>query len=285
MQPVAKETIDILLPLAMAALAASCGTVILAIPAGIVLALLWKLIEIDVAESLVNVTNAMWSYKQELVCAIWGGLAIDYRSAEERATETIANMAGLSALDKVALRMMFGPWAIGLCAKAWANQTAWALANVDPGGCVTCKWWSRDTWEHPPCPGTWTGTFDCSSKGRVSVNSNTWAYSETFNLPDILTNVDIAIAAKWSSVHPSGWTVGWVAVQYQDAGLVWHDVCFLDCTNNVAAGGLNDNDDWLGNKTIPRNVLRIKLYGQPGQTQTDPWPCELSFLQVTIVPV
>jgi len=285
MQPVAKETIDILLPLAMAALAASCGTVILAIPAGIVLALLWKLIEIDVAESLINVQNAMWSYKQELICSIWGGLATDYRAAEERATETIANMAGLSALDKVALRMMFSPWAIGLCAKAWTNQTAWALANVDPGACATCAWWSRKTWAMPPCPGIWTGTFACSDKGRTSVRDVTWAISETFTLPDILTNMNFHLEAKWSSAHPAGWTVGWIRVQYQDAGLNWVNIGTLDCTNNTAAGGLNEREVDVLNAGVARNVIRVRIEGQPGQPQTDPWPCEVSFFQMTVEPV
>jgi len=100
-----------------------------------------------------------------------------------------------------------------------------------------------------------------------------------------LTNVDFHLEAAWSSVHPSGWTVGWIIVQYQDAGLVWQDVGNLDCTNNVAAGSLNEREVDLLNKTIPRNVLRIKVNGQPGQTQTNPWPCELASLQMTVEPV
>jgi len=193
LQPVARETIDILLPAAMAVLATMCGTVVLAIPVGVLLAVLWKLIEIDVAGSMQDVTNSLWSHKQELICAVWGGLAVDYSAVEERATEVITNMPGLSALDKIALRMLYSPWAIGLAEKAWTNQTAWALANVDAGVCDTCDWWFRKTWTLPPSPATWTGTFTTTPEGRLGVKSDTLAYSEDFVLPDVVTNVDFRI--------------------------------------------------------------------------------------------
>ncbi len=285
MQPVAKETIDILLPAAMVALAAMAGTIVLAIPVGILLALLWKLIEIDVAGSMADVRNAIWSYQHELICAVWGGLGADYRAAEERATDVIEGMDGLTALDKLALRMMFSPWAIGLAEKAWTNQTAWALANVSAGVCDLCTFWTRKTWNLPPCSGPWTGTFTCTPQGRLGIKSVTFAYSENFTIGSIATNVDVNMQCSWSSTHPSGWTVGTMWVQYQDVGLVWHDVCALTCTNNVVAGLMNSAEDDLLNKAIPRNVLRIKLNGQAGQTQTNPWPFEVGVVQITFTPV
>lgn len=285
LQPVARETIDILLPAAMAVLATMCGTVVLAIPVGVLLAVLWKLIEIDVAGSMEDVTNAMWANKQELICAVWGGLDEDYRAAEERATEVIANMDGLSALDKIALRMLYSPWAIGLAEKAWTNQTAWAIANVDAGACDTCAWWFRKAWILPPVPALWTGTFTPTPEGRLGVKADTWAYSESFVLPDVITNIDFAIEGQWSSVHPSGWTVGYIWLQYQDVGLVWQNVGALTCTNNTSAGGINTVAGNLLNRAIPRNVLRFRLVGQAGQMQTNPWPFETSYIRVTAEPV
>lgn len=285
LQPVARETIDILLPAAMAVLATMCGTVVLAIPVGVLLAVLWKLIEIDVAGSMQDVTNSLWSHKHELICAVWGGLAEDYRAVEERATEVIANMSGLSALDKIALRMLYSPWAIGLAEKAWTNQTAWAIANVDAGVCDTCAWWFRKTWTLPPVPALWTGTFTPTPEGRLGIKADTLAYSETFTLPDILTNVDFAIEGQWSSVHPSGWTVGYIWLQYQDVGLTWQDVGAITCTNNAGAGAINTVNSNLLNRAIPRNVLRFKLNGQAGQMQTNPWPFEVGYIRVTAEPV
>lgn len=284
LQPVASETIDILLPAAMVALASMCGTLVLAIPVGVLLALLWKLIEIDIAGSLVDVQNALWANRDELICAVWNGLAIDYSSAEENATEVISNIDGLSVLDKLALRMLYSPWAIGLCEKAWTNQTAWALANTAAGACDLCTWWSRETWTLPPCPGAWTGTFTCTSQGFLGIKADTLAYSNTFTLPDILTDVDFELECHWTSVHPTGWTVGTLWVQYQDVGLVWHDVAALTCTNNAAAGALNITSGDLLDRTIPRNVLRIKLNGQAGQMQTDPWPYEVCYVRMTAEP-
>lgn len=285
LQPVLSETIDILLPAAMVALATMAGTLVLAIPVGMLLALLWKLIEIIAAGSIQNVTNSMWAHKQELICAVWGGLANDYRAVEERATEVINGMSGLSPLDKVALRMLYSPWAIGLVEKAWTNQTAWAIANVDAGMCDTCTWWFRKTWTLPPCPDTWTGTFTCTPEGRLGVKSDTLAYSENFVLPDVVTNINFAIDGEWSSAHPSGWTVGYIWLQYQDVGLVWQDIGALTCTNNTGIGGMNTINGNLLNRAVPRNVLRFKLVGQAGQGQTNPWPFETGYLRVTAEPV
>lgn len=283
MQPVVSETIDILLPGAMVALATMCGTTVLLIPVGVLLALLWKLIEIDVAGSMVDVTNAMWANKQELICAVWNGLAVDYQTAQQNAKEVIANMDGLSALDKAALMLMYSPWAIGLAEKAWTNSTAWALANVSAGACDTCVWWARETWTLPPCPGDWTGTFSCTPEGRIGIKSDTVAYSNTFVLPDILANVDFDLEYHWTSVHPYGWTVGTIWVQYQDSGMVWQNVGAMTCINNAPPASMNTGRGELLDKTIPRNVLRLKLDGYAGQGQSDPWPFELGYVQVTAV--
>jgi len=284
MHPTAEQTIDILLPAAMVAIAAWVGTLALAIPVGIILAVLWALIEIDVAGSMENVTNAMWANKQELICAVWNGLAIDARAAEESAHVVIDSIDGLSALDKIALRLLYSPWAIALCVKAFDNETAWAVAHVTPGQCDTCEWWTQEIWALPPCPGAWTGTFTCTPEGRLGIKSDTLAYSDTFVLPDILQSVDFTLAIEWTSVHPVGWTVGYVWVQYQDIGEGWHDVAALTCTNNAIAGTVNTASGDLIDKTIPRNALRIKCNGQAGQSQTNPWPFEVGYVKLTAVP-
>jgi hypothetical protein len=226
----------------------------------------------------------MWANKHELICAVWNGLAIDYQAAEQNAKEVIANIDGLSALDKVALMLMYSPWAIGLAEKAWTNSTAWALANVNPGGCDTCEWWGRTSWTLPPCPDVWTGTFSCTTEGRLGLGADLDAFSDTFTIPDIGVNVDFSIEAHWTSVHPSSWTVGTVWIQYQDVGLDWHNVGAITCINNAAPGNMCTVIADVLDKTIPRNVLRVSCDGYAGQPQENPWPFEVGFIQVTSIP-
>jgi len=280
--PVGENTIDILLPAAMVALAAACGTVVLAIPVGLLLALLWQLIEIDVHGSIVNVTNAMWAYRDELTCAVWDGLGVDYRTAEERAQEVIEDMAGITVLDKLALRMLFAPWGIGLAEKAWDNQTSWALANVQAGACDDCEWSSYLAWQFPPCPSAWEGTFICSSAGHPGININIEATSEEFSVQSISDDVDADLDITWLSAHPSGWTVGYVFLQYQDVSLVWHDIGATTLTNNAGVGNVNTWSDVLGGMTIPRNNLRVRIAGQGGQTQENPFPVEVITLSLRV---
>lgn len=163
-QPAAEEIVDVLLPLVMVSLATLCGTSVLGIPTGIFLALLWSLIKVDVAGSLMNVWNAILANQDELICAVWRGLMHGARTAQANATEVINEMSGMSALDKVALRLLFTPFVMSLAAKAWANSTAWALANIAAGACDDCEeivgndWWALAlepatntvTLDHPP---------------------------------------------------------------------------------------------------------------------------------------
>lgn len=282
LQPVAENTIDILLPAAMTVLAVSAGTVALAIPVGILLAALWKLIEVDVAGSMAAVTNSMWAYKDELTCAVWDGLGTDYREAESRAREVIDVMSGLSALDKVALRLLYAPWLIGLAEKAWDNQTAWAIANVEAGGCDDCDWTSTKTWTFPPCPGLLTGTFACTVAGHPGVRVSTDAITETFDIQSIASDVDAQFSITWYSAHPSGWTVGYCQLQYQDIGLVWHDIGGVTLTNNAGVGALNSMNETVEDITIPRNVLRLYVDGQAGQGEENPYPVELVTVDLVI---
>lgn len=163
-QPAAEEIVDVLLPLVMVSLATLIGTSVLGIPVGVLLALLWSLIKIDVAGSIMTVWNAILANQDELICAVWRGLMHGYGQAQANATVVINEMAGISALDKVALRLLFTPFVISLAAKAYANSTAWATSHLDTGACADCEevvgndWWALAlepstntiTLSHPP---------------------------------------------------------------------------------------------------------------------------------------
>jgi len=147
-QPLQESTVDILLPVAMVLLVTWIGTPVLGIPAGVFVGLIWNIIEAWVEGSLESVRNTIISYQHELVCAVYNGLATDYRAAEAEAVLVIADMAGLSPIDKIVVHTLFAPWAIALAALAWNNQTAWATSNVESGYCADCDiiegvdWWA-----------------------------------------------------------------------------------------------------------------------------------------------
>jgi len=137
-QPTQDALSDILVPAVMVLLASMIGTPVLGIPAGLFLAVVWVLIECWEAGSLQNVQNAYWANKDDLICALYRGLSVSYRAAESRAQAVIVNIDGLSPIDRVLLHAMVAPWAISLAAKAWSNQTDWALSNVETGVCDDC---------------------------------------------------------------------------------------------------------------------------------------------------
>lgn len=170
-QPLGENTIDILLPAAMVALATMIGTPVLGIPTGIVLALFWNIMEVWVDGEIVALQNAVWASMDELICAVYFGLAIDYRAAESEAVLVIAEIPGISPIDRIILHALFAPWAISLAAKAHDNATDWALAHVDPGACDECLVLEGDDWyavritlldglvefPHPTDSGYWVG--------------------------------------------------------------------------------------------------------------------------------
>lgn len=283
-QPAQEVSVDILTPLAMVLIATMVGTTIVGIPAGIFLALMWRLIEVWVEGSLTAVQNAVWANRDELICAVWAGLADDYRQAETLAVEVIQGIAGLSPIDMVVLHTMYAPWAISLAAKAEANATAWAVAHVDAGACDNCDWIWEIVYEWPACPGVWAGGFPCYQSKWPGLNAAEEGTSPTFVLPSIGANVDIHIECRYTSKFKSGWTVGYSQVEYQDVGLAWHLVGQNQCTTLQPAGAINTTATTNTDKTIPRNVLRLNIHGQPGQGDSNPWPFQPMYMRVRIYP-
>jgi len=137
-QPTQNALSDILVPAVMVLLASMIGTPVLGIPVGLFLAVIWSLIEVWTSGSLQGVQNAYYANENDIICALYIGLSVSYRSAEGQAQEVIANIDGLSPVDKVLLHAMVAPWAIALAAKAHENATDWALSNVTIGACDDC---------------------------------------------------------------------------------------------------------------------------------------------------
>jgi len=283
-QPLQTNTAEILIPAAIGAIAVMVGAPILAVPAALLLVFVWRLLEVWVDGSLQDVQNELWAHKDELICAVWTGLATDARTAETAAQEVITNIQGFSAIDIIVFRAMYAPWTFALAARAHANASDWALANVTPGACDDCEWWYQVEWTWPPCPGDLVGDQPCSDYGRPSFNEDYTGVIAGLTLPDILTNVDIHIACEYKSFFGFGWTVGYVTLEYQDVGLAWHALKTLTCTTTGLAGLENENDDLELDIAVPRNVLRVKVVGQPAQGQEDPWPMMVRWIRVIVKP-
>ena len=283
-QPAQNNTAAILMPLAMAAISLMVGAPLLAVPAAGLYALAWALVEIWVDGSLQDVQNKLWANKDELICAVWAGLLVDARAAETAAVAVIEGIEGLSPVDVIVFRAMYAPWAIALAERAHDNGTAWALANVEAGACDTCDWWYVRSWTFPPCPGELDGDMPCSEYGRPSFNAVPIAVVEGLTLPDILSNVDIHIEVEYKSCFNGGFTCGFVRIEYEDVGSVWHSLKEFTATTAETAGTENKQDQWGYDIAVPRNVLRLQIHGMGGQGQEDPWPFMVRWIRVTILP-
>lgn len=147
-QPAQELGMDIVVPMVIALFVLTTGAPVLGIPAGTLILMLIALVQALVEGSLVNVQNEYWAFKDELICALYLGLDISYRQAENNTDAVIADMTGLSPIDKTLLHIMTEPWLIALAAQAWSMQTSWALANVEVGYCDDCDevvgsdWWA-----------------------------------------------------------------------------------------------------------------------------------------------
>lgn len=283
-QPLQENSMDVVVPMALGVIAVMVGATPFAIPAGALVVFLSLLIDAWIDGSLEAVRNVVWANRDELTCAVYAGLTYDYRTAETRASEVIETMTSLSAVDRLLMRAMFSPWAMALASKAYTQATDWALANVSAGACDDCEFVDEWIWTFPPCPGTWTGAFPCYLDRYPGINVNEDGYSASFTIESITSNIDVEIECKYSSKFGTGWTVGYVLVEYQDAALDWNTLHILQCTTSQAAGAVNTSLLTTLDKAIDRNVLRVSISGQAGQGDTDPYPFMPKYIRVKIVP-
>lgn len=148
-QPAQDKAMDVLLPLALAALASWIGTPLLGIPVGVLTACLSGVIEIWTDGSLESVANALFAAKEDLVCEVYNGLETSAQSAYERAAAVIDVLPGWSPIDKIVGKLLYSPWVMDRMLVAHNNATEWAVANTVSGYCDVClepvigsNWWA-----------------------------------------------------------------------------------------------------------------------------------------------
>ena len=274
-QPAGVSLMTTMLPLAMGALATMIGTPILGVPIATITAAIGAFIAVDTAGSIEELQNVLASSKDELICAVYYGLAVDYSAAFTGARGIIDSWSTVSSIDKALCRLMFQPWATALMQKALSNATTWALLNITDGFCDDCETdpdlWIRE-WNFPPCPGVFLGTFPCSSYECPGLNGGaSEAYTATWSLADMASHLDVRIEVDFFSKFGYGWTVGYANVQVWTAG-AWVNRWGATCTTLEPIGSATHTVVELEASPRVDDLFRLRLTGQPGQGDEDPWP-------------
>ena len=283
-QPLQENSMDLAVPATLALIAGFVGAGPLAIPAGALLVLVGLFVDIWVDGTLADVQNSILAHREELICAIYNGLSYDYNTAYQRAKDVIDDIGALSPLDLIVMRALFAPWALKTASLAYTAGTDWAVANVDADACDDCTWVYEQVYIFPPVPGDWTGGFPDWIGRYPGINANEDGYSVDFELPDILTTVDFTYQVIFASALGSGFTVGYVTLEYQDVGLDWHAFSQATCTTTVLAGFFTDQTSTDSDKTVTTNTLRVHIRGQAAQNETDPWPFMPRYIRVRAEP-
>lgn len=283
-QPAQSAAIDILLPLALGAIATWVGTPVLGLSVATFVALMEDIIDAWVDSALANVVNALTSNKTDLVCAVYDGLETDSRTAWAMAKDVIDDME-LAPIDTLVLYGLFDPMVQASMIAAWTAETSWATSNVTPGYCSVCEppqdWPYLDEFAWPPCPGSWTGVT-CSSSSRPGINAETNGYSPEFSLPSIDLGIVAEITCEWYSSKTTGWTVGYITLQVDNGVGGWTNLWSYDATNTTTPGNLNVDDRTSGVLEPAINNFRWLFGGQAGQWDVNPYPFEPTLIVITI---
>lgn len=174
-QPIQDKLSDVMMPIALVAIASWIGTPVIGIPVGLILATIWAAIESWEEGQLANVISGLVSAKEELVCAVFTGLQVDQQAAYLAAADIIDELPGWSPIDISLGKTLFSPWVMNQMEKAYENETTWATNNVTPGFCDDClpyiignNWYAKVVlptagtieFDHEPPAGWEPGCFD-----------------------------------------------------------------------------------------------------------------------------
>jgi hypothetical protein len=144
--PAMRGTFDHLVPV-LAALVGSATGGIGFIPMYLIAEAIQELIEIGYNAAETNLVNWLFSVKEDWVCLAYNMLldgSTDREIADAVKVEITDPSEDISFGDKVIVSFVGAAWSVQAAAKAWDNQTTWAIQNVTPGFCEDC--------EEPPDP-------------------------------------------------------------------------------------------------------------------------------------
>lgn len=155
--PLDELAIDLLMPVLVGFIATLAGGPVVGIPAALLIMLVRGLVEEKVGGTLGDVLSTWEDAEEDIICAVYVGLATGYREAERLAMEEIVSLPVISPVAMVALHCLVCPWAIMAAKEAYDNASDFAIENVTPGYCVDCdevqgRTFYDVTW--PPCEGS-----------------------------------------------------------------------------------------------------------------------------------
>lgn len=285
--PFQEAALDVLLPAAMIAIAAWAGGPVVGIPVSSIVGALWLLGEIAASGSLADFRNALLANKQDLVCALYTGLLVDYRTASNAAWAVIDGMTEASPIDKQILKLFTQPWVIGIMQTALTNDTEWSQDNRESGYCDLCEEQPlpfQYTVTFPPChPSDWTENWQCTFENYAALNSAHSGYSNPWWV-DSSSRWEITIEISWTSRFPGGWTVGALRLQKENGEGAWETIpgAQMGITNSQPAGTTNYQAINIQDYDHDGALIRLQVNGQPGQNDINPWPLQVIQMMVTI---
>ncbi|GAG58104.1 unnamed protein product, partial [marine sediment metagenome] len=133
--PLDELAIDLLMPVLVGFIATLAGGPVVGIPAALLIMLVRGLVEEKVGGTLDDVLSTWEDAEEDVICAVYVGLATGYREAERLAMEEINSLPVISAVAKIVLHCMVCPWAIMAAKEAYDNESDFAVENVTPGYC------------------------------------------------------------------------------------------------------------------------------------------------------
>lgn len=291
MIPLQNTLFDMLMPQVIAQLALLCGSLEIGIPVGVLLAVLWGITEVWVSGELESVQNAYESYKTELVCAVYDGLATNYRQAEQNALEVIGDMEGVGYVDKVLFHTIFSPWAMHLAQIAYDNETDWAVANVVEGFCTACQeplygHWLETDW--PPCPDSQNYFLDggvCwlyGADNRLCFNGDIPSAHCPFET-NLYPFNRVEFYVSYYSKFGSGFTVGGFAVDKWDTETeTWVQIANQALTTSQPAGTLNISTSDVDITEEGEGLYRMRIGGMAGQHDEAPYPLMMNHTKMRL---
>jgi hypothetical protein len=136
--PLEDVTLDIGVPALVGLLFWIAGGPVLGIPAGLAVAVVRALLELQAGGTLLDVLDVYEAHQEDLICAVYKGLETGYGAAEDAAVAVIWDMEGITPVAKVALHCLFAPWAMMIAKNAIDNDSQFYQEHVEPGYCTVC---------------------------------------------------------------------------------------------------------------------------------------------------
>ena len=168
LQPIEVALHEVLLAAVIQTIGTVLGGPVGAVSAPGIYLIITKALNAWVEGELAGVVNELVALKNELVCAMYTVFLEEgsYSTAAAAAAEVIDSSTSWSPVDKLLFKATFSPLATAICQSALTAESAWAVANVDPGycdGCPESPYQGTDWYAVPVYGASWTKTYTAST--------------------------------------------------------------------------------------------------------------------------